>query len=147
MLRAIPQDMAASEDADPVVGTASFGGTTPAALLHLGVHEDGTPKKAEVIAIRALHGQSERTGANLEHAQPRVTEELASDLVGLFHSTTMANLPSTFATWLEWARAPWHSVLHLPTMGREGQAHATLECRSKIQRDDNVVGAPHIPFC
>ena len=47
---------------------------------------------AAVIAIRSLHGQSQRVCANLEHTQPRVPLRLARDFIGLLHSTTFASI-------------------------------------------------------
>ena len=47
---------------------------------------------AEVVAIRALFGQSERIGANLEHGQARLTKAMSEGIIGYFHSTTFSNL-------------------------------------------------------
>ena len=56
-----------------------------------------SPIHAAVVAIRSLHGQRGRSGTNLEHTQPRVSRRLASELIGLFHSTTFANLVALYA--------------------------------------------------
>ena len=90
MLVATPQDRRAPEGADAVPSVACFGGPRRARSIVRDRFDN--PSYAAAIAIRSLHGQSGRIGANLEHTQPRVPRLLAPELIGLFHSTTFANL-------------------------------------------------------
>ena len=84
MLRVSPMDTRASEDGKPIASSVGTFGQSAAAAARVGRDDvEGIPWHSEVVAIRALRGQSERIGANLEHAQIKVWSELAQEFIGL----------------------------------------------------------------
>ena len=84
LLAAAPDGRRAPEDDGDIPCVACFGGARRARNITRDADEN--PKHASLVAIRSLHGQSQRVCANLEHTQPRVPLRLARDLIGLFLS-------------------------------------------------------------
>ena len=127
LLVAAPADRRAPEDEGEVPRVACFGEARRARNIARG--EEENPKHAAVVAIRSLRGQSGRVGAILEHAQPRVPRRLAEDFIGLFHSTTFANLIGIIHDGAAGTGTPWEHDVDLPTAGPAHEVYAALESR------------------
>ena len=127
LLVAAPADRKALEDDGDIPCVACFGGARRA--RNITRDADKNPKHASVVAIRSLHGQSQRVGANLEHTQPRVPLRLARGLIGLFHSTTFANLIGIIHEGLQGHGTPRKHDVDLPAVGHACKATAALESR------------------
>ena len=96
------------------------------------------PANAAAVAMRSLHGQSGRVGSNLERTQPRVPRRLASELIGLFHSTTFANFVGITQDGLQGQGRLGSMVSIFPPWGQRAKIHAALESRCQVQHHSCV---------